>query len=54
MRANNNNNNKKEQVHSNSCEPNIFGIDMDIKDDFIEPFDKMEQRIFKDYKKSLP
>lgn len=53
MRANNNNNNKKEQVHSNSCEPNIFGIDMDIKDDFIDPFDKIEQKMFKDFKNSL-
>ena len=54
MRAINNNNNKKAQVHSNSCEPNIFGIDMDIKDDFIDPFDKIEQKIFKDFKYSLP
>ena len=53
MRANNNNN-KKEQVHSNSCEPNIFGIDMDIKDDFIDPCDKIEQKMFKDFKSSLP
>ena len=56
MRANNNNNNNKqqEQVHSNSCEPNNFGIDMDIKDDFIDPFDKIEQKMFKDFKNTLP
>ena len=55
MRANNNNNNKQqEQVHSNSCEPNNFGIDMDIKDDFIDPFDKIEQKMFKDFKNTLP
>ena len=48
-----NNNNKKEQVHSNSCEPNIFGMDMDIKDDFIDPFENFEQKMFKDFKNSL-
>jgi len=44
---NNNNNNKK--VHSNSCEPSTFGI-MDIKDDFIDPFTNIEQKMFKDFK----
>ena len=49
-----NNNNKQQQVHSNSCEPNNFGIDMDIKDEFLDPFDKIEQRMFKDFKNTLP
>ena len=50
MSAKINNNNNKQQVHSNSCEPNIFGIDMDIKDEFIDPFDKIEQKMFRDFK----
>ena len=45
---NNNNNNKK--VHSNSCEPSTFGMEMDIKDDFIDPFTNIEQKMFKDFK----
>ena len=49
----NNNNNNKQQVHSNSCEPNIFGMDMDIKDDFIDPFNNFEQKMFKDFKNSF-
>lgn len=50
MSAKNNNNNKKEQVHSNSCEPSIFGMEMDIKDDFLDPFTNIEQKMFKDFK----
>ena len=47
------NNNNKKEVHSNSCEPSIFGMDMDIKDDFIDPFTNIEQRMFKDFKNPL-
>ena len=47
------NNNDKKEVHSNSCEPSIFGMDMDIKDDFIDPFTDVEQKMCKDFKKSL-
>ena len=47
------NNNDKKEVHSNSCEPSIFGMDMDIKDDFIDPFTNIEQRMFKDFKNPL-
>ena len=50
MSAKNNNNNKKEQVHSNSCEPSTFGMEMDIKDDFLDPFTNIEQKMFKDFK----
>ena len=53
MSAKNINNNNKQQVHSNSCEPNIFGMDMDIKDDFIDPFDNLEQKMFGNFKNSL-
>ena len=53
MSAKINNNNNKQQVHSNSCEPNIFGMDMDIKDDFIDPFNNFEQKMFKDFKNSF-
>ena len=45
---NNNNNNKK--VHSNSCEPSTFGMEMDIKDDFLDPFTNIEQKMVKDFK----
>ena len=47
------NNNNKKEVHSNRCEPSIFGMDMDIKDDFIDPFTNIEQRMNKDFKNSL-
>ena len=50
MSSINNKNAKKEQVHSNSCEPQFFGMDMDIKDDFIDPFDKIEQKMLRDFK----
>ena len=53
MSAKNINNNNKQQVHSNSCEPNIFGMDMDIKDDFIDPFDNLEKKMFGNFKNSL-
>ena len=53
MSAKINNNNNKQQVHSNSCEPNVFGMDMDIKDDFIDPFNNFEQKMFKDFKNSF-
>ena len=53
MSAKNINNNNKQQVHSNSCEPNIFGMDMDIRDDFIDPFDNLEQKMFGNFKNSL-
>ena len=51
-----NNNNKQQQqqqVHSKRCEPSIFGMDLDIKDDFIDPFTDVEQKMCKDFKKSL-
>ena len=47
------NNNNKKEVHSNSCEPSIFGMDMDIKDDFIDPFTNIEQKMNKDFKNCL-
>ena len=47
------NNNNKKEVHSNRCEPSIFGMDMDIKDDFIDPFTNIEQRMYKDFKNPL-
>ena len=47
------NNNDKKEVHSNSCEPSIFGMDMDIKDDFIDPFTNIEQKMNKDFKNCL-
>ena len=47
------NNNNKKEVHSNRCEPSIFGMDMDIKDEFIDPFTNIEQRMFKDFKNPL-
>ena len=53
MSAKNINNNNKQQVHSNSCEPNIFGMDMDIKDDFIDPCDNLEKKMFGNFKNSL-
>ncbi len=55
MSAINNNNNKQQQqqVHSKRCEPSIFGMDLDIKDDFIDPFTDIEQKMCKDFKKSL-
>ena len=55
MSAINNNNNKQQQqqVHSKRCEPSIFGMDLDIKDDFIDPFTDVEQKMCKDFKKSL-
>jgi hypothetical protein len=54
MSAKNNNNNKQQQqVHSKRCEPSIFGMDLDIKDDFIDPFTDVEQKMCKDFKKSL-
>ena len=46
----NNNNKQQEQVHSESCEP-VFG--MDIRDEFYDPFNNMEQKMFKDFKNSL-
>ena len=53
MSAKNSNDNKKEEVHSKRCEPSIFGMDMDIKDDFIDPFTNIEQKMYKDFKNSL-
>ena len=50
---NNNNKQQQQQVHSKSCEPSIFGMDLDIKDDFIDPFTDVEQKMCKDFKKSL-
>ena len=50
---NNNNKQQQQQVHSKSCEPSIFGMDLDIKDDFIDPFTDIEQKMCKDFKKSL-
>jgi hypothetical protein len=47
------NNNDKKEVHSNGCEPSIFGMDMDIKDDFIDPFTNIEQKMNKDFKNCL-
>ena len=47
------NNNNKKEVHSNRCEPSIFGMDMDIKDEFIDPFTNIEQRMFKNFKNPL-
>ena len=47
------NNNNKKEVHSNRCEPSIFGMDMDIKDDFIDPFTNIEQKMNKDFKNCL-
>jgi len=49
---NNNNKQQQQQVHSKRCEP-IFGMDLDIKDDFIDPFTDVEQKMCKDFKKSL-
>ena len=51
MSSINNNNNKveKQQIHSESCERN-FGIQMDIQDEFIDPFTNLEQKMFKDFK----
>ena len=53
MSAKNINTKKQQQVHSNSCEPNVFGMDMDIKDEFVDPFNNFEQRMYKDFKKNL-
>ena len=50
---NNNNKQQQQQVHSKRCEPSIFGMDLDIKDDFIDPFTDVEQKMCKDFKKSL-
>ena len=50
---NNNNKQQQQQVHSKRCEPSIFGMDLDIKDDFIDPFTDIEQKMCKDFKKSL-
>ena len=47
MSAKNINNKKQQQVHSNRCEPNVFGMDMDIKDEFVDPFNNFEQRMYK-------
>ena len=50
---NNNNKQQQQQVHSKRCEPSIFGMDLDTKDDFIDPFTDVEQKMCKDFKKSL-
>ena len=49
---NNNNNANKQQNNSESCEPK-FGIQMDIKDDFIDPFTNIEQKMLKNFKDSF-
>ena len=58
MNANNNKQQKQQQkVNSNSCEKNIFH--MDIKDDFRDPldnvfgFDNMEERMLNNFKNTL-
>ena len=43
-KINNNKVAKNQQVHSNVCEPDLFKMDLDIKDDFLD-FDK---NLFKD------